>query len=188
MESRAQKAADLCPDPRNPPVGAHFCQFLCLSFRLFLYLASASRATVALEKNVLKNMAADLFVFPFIDFPLQGHSFVEKEGRCKLLFERALRYFGPFYHLHYPEDHPAILRDQQDYEVAMSIVGMCAFDCPGVRVITFELMSNHVHFIVCGRKEAVLAFFELFKKDFKLELLDTLFDLLIIFLDDLANL
>ena len=116
---------------------------------------------------MLKNMAADLFVFPFIDFPLQGHSFVEKEGRCKLLFERALRYFGPFYHLHSPEDHPAILRDQQDYEVAMSIVGMCAFDCPGVWVITFELMSNHVHFIVCGRKEAVLAFFELFKKRLK---------------------
>ena len=46
----------------------------------------------------------------------------------------------------------------------MTLVAMCAYDCPEVQIITFELMSNHVHFVLCGSKERVLAFFALFKK------------------------
>ena len=109
-------------------------------------------------------MAQDPLDTLFSDFPPIGHSFIEKESRCKKIFERALRYFGPFYHLHSPEKHPVIFRDPGDYAYAMTAVAMCVADCPGIRIITFELMSNHVHFVICGRKEDVLAFFELFKK------------------------
>lgn len=46
----------------------------------------------------------------------------------------------------------------------MTLVAMCVHDCPNVQIITFELMSNHVHFILCGTEETILAFFTLFKK------------------------
>lgn len=46
----------------------------------------------------------------------------------------------------------------------MTLVAICAHDIPGVQIITFELMSNHVHFILCGSRDDVLAFFALFKK------------------------
>ena len=46
----------------------------------------------------------------------------------------------------------------------MTLVAMCAYDCPDIQIITFELMSNHVHFVMCGSREGVLDFFALFKK------------------------
>ena len=119
------------------------------------------------EENVMLDMATDLFVYPFINFPPEGHSFLGKESRCKTLFDRALHHFGVFYHLHTPEKHPVIFRNPQDYRMAMTIIATCAFDCPGIRIITFELMSNHVHFVVCGSEDEVMAFFELFKKRLK---------------------
>jgi hypothetical protein len=46
----------------------------------------------------------------------------------------------------------------------MTLVAMCAYDCPNVQVITFEIMSNHVHFILCGSESDVMAFFGMFRK------------------------
>lgn len=112
-------------------------------------------------------MATDFFQFPFSEFPPIGHSFQEKENRCRVVFDRALQHFGPFYHLHTPEEHPVIFRKPADYEAAMTLVALCAHDCPKVRIITFELMSNHVHFVICGSLDDVLAFFALFKKRLK---------------------
>ncbi|MBR5019345.1 MAG: hypothetical protein IKX53_06885 [Bacteroidales bacterium] len=112
-------------------------------------------------------MATDIFDSAMLaEIPL-GHSFLEKESRCKRIFEQALRFFGPFYHLHTPEDHPVIFRDPDMYAFAMTAIGMCAHDCPRVRIITFELMSNHVHFVLCGEKDDILAFFALFKRRLK---------------------
>ena len=46
----------------------------------------------------------------------------------------------------------------------MVLSAICAYDA-GVRIITFELMSNHVHFIlICASKENASDFLELFRK------------------------
>lgn len=116
-------------------------------------------------------MAKDFFDAAFwADRPI-GHSFQEKEGKCKLLFERALRQFGPFFHLHTPDKHPIIFHKPESYQAAMTIVAMCAHDSPDVKIITFELMSNHVHFVLCGKEEACRRFFALFKKRWKMYLI-----------------
>ena len=112
-------------------------------------------------------MAQDVFdPAYFADWPV-GHSFLEKESKCKELFNKAMRYFGAFFHLHTPEEHPVVFSGDGAYKAAMSIVAMCAHDCPDIRIITFELMSNHVHYVLCGSKEACLRFFALFKQRLK---------------------
>lgn len=96
---------------------------------------------------------------------VKEHTFYEKEERCRRVFQMTLRKYGGIWHLCTPgEKQPVIFRNPEDYVFAMTLVAMCAYDCPQVQIITFEIMSNHVHFVICGSKEEVLAFFELFKK------------------------
>lgn len=92
-------------------------------------------------------------------------SFNEKENRSRRVFEWAVRQYGGVWHLCTPgERQTVIFKSDEDYVFGMILVAMCAYDCPDIQIITFELMSNHVHFVLCGSKERVLAFFALFKK------------------------
>ena len=93
------------------------------------------------------------------------HSFFEKEDRCRRVFEWTVRKYGGIWHLCTPgEKQSLIFKSPEYYVYAMTLVAMCAHDCPNVQIITFEIMSNHVHFVLCGSESAVMAFFDLFKK------------------------
>jgi len=48
-------------------------------------------------------------------------------------------------------------RDDEDFRVAMNYVAIAAF-LSGILVLSFILMSNHVHFVVSGNREKVLLF------------------------------
>jgi len=54
-------------------------------------------------------------------------------------------------------------REKEDFIVAMNFVGIQAADFKQVFVLAFILMSNHVHFVLKGRREDVLAFVNQFK-------------------------
>lgn len=96
---------------------------------------------------------------------VKEHSYFEKKDRCERVFEWTIQRYGGVWHLCTPgEKQPIIFKNPEDYEFAMTLVAMCAYDCPNVQVITFELMSNHVHFILCGSESDVMAFFTLFRK------------------------
>lgn len=93
------------------------------------------------------------------------HSFYEKEERCRRVFEWTLRKYGGVWHLCTPGEKQALIfKEDIDYVFAMTLVAMCAYDCPDVQIITFEIMGNHVHFVLCGSESAVKNFFALFKK------------------------
>lgn len=112
-------------------------------------------------------MPVNQFDFAFAaDFPY-GHSYKDKERRCITLFSQAVSHCGPFWHLHSADNHPVIFQDAEDYCFAMNAVATCAYDSCDVRIITFELMSNHVHFVMCGMQADILGFFGLFKKRLK---------------------
>lgn len=56
-------------------------------------------------------------------------------------------------------------RDDSDFIVAMNHVAIEASKFGGVvKVVAFVLMSNHVHFVLFGRKEDVIAFITSFKR------------------------
>lgn len=114
-----------------------------------------SRAAVALEVKVMTDMAKDV----------KEHSFYEKEDRCGRVFALTLRQYGGVWHLCTPgEKQPIIFKDPEDYVFTMMLMAMCAFDCPSVQVITFIIMSNHIHVVLCGSEDDVLAFFAMFKR------------------------
>lgn len=96
---------------------------------------------------------------------MKEHTFFEKEDRCRRVFELTVREYGGVWHLCTPgEKQPLIFKHPDDYAFAMTLVAMCAYDCPSVQIVTFEIMSNHVHFVLCGSESEVQAYFALFKK------------------------
>ena len=61
-------------------------------------------------------------------------------------------------------------RDEEDFKVAMNYVAIQAALCPDVIVLAFILMSNHVHFVLKGKREDVEAFVNSFKTRYSLYL------------------
>ena len=54
-------------------------------------------------------------------------------------------------------------RDEEDFRVAMNYVAIAAF-LTGITVLSFILMSNHVHFVVCCSSERAEQFVNKFKR------------------------
>ena len=71
---------------------------------------------------------------------------------------------GPCWHLSTPEDYTIIFRDELDFKTGMTLLAVCAMLSPGVKIITFELMSNHIHIIFAGEEDAGKHLFALFRK------------------------
>lgn len=86
--------------------------------------------------------------------------FSEKEGRCQLNFERLETCF----HLWTPENFEIIFRNEDEFRSGMGIVAIAAKCFPDVRLITFELMTNHLHIMAAGRESRLREMFGLIKK------------------------
>ena len=59
-------------------------------------------------------------------------------------------------------------RDEEDFKVAMNYVAIQAALHPEVIVLAFILMSNHVHFVLRGRREDIIDFLTRFKQRYAL--------------------
>ena len=82
-------------------------------------------------------------------------SFYDQEQRCSERFALA----GDFWHLWTPESYELIFTDETDFKAAMFVIGFAVASHPCVRLVTFQVMSNHFHFTMCGNEEQVLACF-----------------------------
>ena len=80
-------------------------------------------------------------------------SYGEQERQCEdLFFSR-----GPFYHLCTPgEGNFTLFEDELDFCFMMNLVALCSEQEPGINVLTFEIMGNHLHLIGEGNTEAAL--------------------------------
>ena len=87
-------------------------------------------------------------------------TFSEQEGRCALIFNE----FPPFWHLWTPENHPVFLPDREAFMAAMDILAICALLTPEVRIITFQLMTNHLHLTLAGSRDHCMRLFNCFEK------------------------
>ena len=77
--------------------------------------------------------------------------FYDKENLCRYNFDK----HGCIYHLCTPENHPLIFRNKDEFMIGMNLVGIAAKAHHEVTILTFELMSNHMHHIITGRREDI---------------------------------
>jgi len=57
-----------------------------------------------------------------------------------------------------------IFSDVQDYNFGMNLLARCAADYPDLKIVAFELMSNHIHIVLAGDREVAEAFFTSFRR------------------------
>ena len=69
---------------------------------------------------------------------------------------------GPVWHLCTPGTHQcAIFRSREDYVFGMNLVALTASSFRDeVKILTFELMSNHFHFVLACQEPTLNVFFD----------------------------
>lgn len=91
--------------------------------------------------------------------------FKDQEARCSHIFDE----LGEVYHLYTPENFELIFSGTEDFKRGMSIFGICCKLFASVRVLTFQLMSNHIHIAAAGALESLQGLFALFKSTLERE-------------------
>lgn len=88
-------------------------------------------------------------------------TFLEKERLCEREFEMR----GPFWHLFTDGTKMEnIFNNEDEMKVGMSALAVSCMLDPSIHLVTFQLMSNHVHLILSGARDACLTLFERFKQ------------------------
>lgn len=88
-------------------------------------------------------------------------SFYEAESQCEFAFMNN----GPYYHLCTPGGQTEILfEEEEDFRFAMNLAAFCTWQSDGVTILTFEIMKNHLHAVMVGERERIIAWFNLFKR------------------------
>lgn len=93
-----------------------------------------------------------------------ARSFRAKETKCEKAFLNAMNTYECCFHLHTPNDLSDIFLDKEDFSFAMNSLCMSGYECPKIKILTFEIMNNHLHLIAFGKQEDLLFFFDVFKK------------------------
>lgn len=86
-------------------------------------------------------------------------SFREKEAVCQQKFSNLKN----IYHACTPENHPVIFITEEDFKTAITLLGICLHRYGQLRLLTFELMSNHLHLVIIGEKSDISDMFEEYK-------------------------
>jgi len=87
-------------------------------------------------------------------------SFSEKERICERTFEEN----GPFWHLYTDGTQMQdIFCNKADFKTGMWALAGAAHQQKDVRIMTFQLMNNHLHQIFAGRKDGGIEMFGIFE-------------------------
>lgn len=76
------------------------------------------------------------------------------ESICQLRFQEA----GPCFHVCTQEDLPIVFHNESEFKASMNVIALVCICCPEVKVYTFAVMDNHLHFLAAGREEVILDF------------------------------
>lgn len=86
---------------------------------------------------------------------METKSFFNKEESCKAAFEKK----APYYHLCTPENHQVLFHFREDYQQCINTIGLCTKLFPDISILTFQIMTNHIHLVLSGNKEQIGDFF-----------------------------
>lgn len=88
---------------------------------------------------------------------MEKKDFAGLESSCQFRFLKV----GFIYHVFSRENHPIIFHNEEEFKAAMNIVAFVAIMFPGIIIYTFEIMDNHFHFAIAGKKEDIEAFIKM---------------------------
>lgn len=92
-------------------------------------------------------------------------SFSDKEKRCNQVFQWICDNYEGIWHLCTPgEGQPVIFKKRDDYAYMMTLIAICSHAFENLKIITFEIMSNHLHILMCGTRDEVIAFHDMLKR------------------------
>ena len=87
-------------------------------------------------------------------------TFSAKERECELLFCQ----YGPFFHMYTDGNlSQTLFCNQEDFIVIMNLIGSCSCFFDKIDIYTYEIMNNHLHFIVGGDKTEAEQYFYMLK-------------------------
>lgn len=88
-------------------------------------------------------------------------SYVESERLCESTFLKS----GKWWHLYTPGNLTSLIFTSDDaYRFAMNLMARCAADFPALIIAAFEIMSNHLHLVLCGDKGMIHDFFHTYRR------------------------
>lgn len=87
---------------------------------------------------------------------METRDFYRMEAGCELRF----RELGTCYHLCTGENSPVLFHNEREFKTVMNIVALASCLFPDITVLTFEVMSNHLHFVLCGNATRIHMWFE----------------------------
>lgn len=91
-------------------------------------------------------------------------SYIESERMCEAAFLSG----GRWWHLYTPGNLTSLVfANDNDYRFAMNLMARCLAEFPTLSVITFEIMSNHIHIVLSGDEHIINEFFATFRKRLK---------------------
>lgn len=69
------------------------------------------------------------------------------------------------WHLCTPGNWPGVLfKSREDSVYGMNMVGVAAYNSRYVKILMFQLMSNHLHFVILGAETDVMEFYSVLKR------------------------
>ena len=85
---------------------------------------------------------------------MEKKDFAKLENLCRFRFSEA----GNCFHVCSQENFPVLFHNEDEFKTAMNIVAFAALLFPGIKLFTFEVMDNHFHFVMAGKREDVDSF------------------------------
>lgn len=82
---------------------------------------------------------------------MEPKEFGRLEDMCQFRFMEA----GSCFHVCSQENHPVLFHNEEEFKAAMNVVAFVAFMFRDVRILTFEIMGNHFHFLLSGQKSQI---------------------------------
>ena len=83
-------------------------------------------------------------------------TYYDIENECQFIFEQN----APFYHLCTPGDLVTdIFVNREIREFGLNLLGICAFNTAGFKIVAYSEMSNHLHVLYSGTKASGELFF-----------------------------
>lgn len=90
--------------------------------------------------------------------------YFNRQSACELCFREA----GQLWHLYTPGELTEIIFvSREDFSFGLTLTGVAKAMYPNLDIYAFELMSNHVHFILSGSEYDCREFFRSFSKKLK---------------------